>query len=189
MCRRSLTLSSSTTLEKRRAGSPRSILECPTSMFEVHGDRGTFRPASCQAEMRNVVLRTAPLPVEWALSGYLWWVSGESVVSFDVVHGSKVIAELDASVVLQQCYWNAAFRFQTAHGVQNRRGGSRLRPNVIWTEKSGDVCVLLNPLKTRPCLTPCAFRRWLQCSTRNQRGDSSAQAGALSFAGMKLASA
>ena len=84
---------------------PAFYLRVPnTSMFEFTGDRGTFRPASCQAEMRNVVLRNAPLPVEWALSGYLWWVSGESVVSFDVVRGSKVIAELDASVVLQRCY-------------------------------------------------------------------------------------
>lgn len=84
---------------------PAFYLRVPnTSMFEFTGDRGIFRPASCQAEMRNVVLRTAPMPAEWVLSGYLWWISGESAVSFDVVLGSKVIAELDASVVLQLCY-------------------------------------------------------------------------------------
>ena len=84
---------------------PAFYLRVPnTSMFEFTGDRGIFRPASCQAEMRNVVLRSAPTPPEWVLSGYLWWVSGESAVSFDVVRGSKVIAELDASVVLQRCY-------------------------------------------------------------------------------------
>jgi len=84
---------------------PAFYLRVPnTSMFEFTGDRGIFRPASCQAEMRSVVLRTAPVPAEWSLSGYLWWVSGESAVSFDVVRGTKVIAELDASVVLQRCY-------------------------------------------------------------------------------------
>jgi hypothetical protein len=54
--------------------------------------------------MRNVVVRAAPMPAKWTLSGYLWWVSGKSTVSFDVVRGTKVVAELDASVVLQRCY-------------------------------------------------------------------------------------
>ncbi len=75
-----------------------------TTMFEFTGDRGIFRPASCQAEMRNVVLRNAPIPTKAALSGYLWWVSGESAVGFDVVRGAKIIAELDASVALDKCY-------------------------------------------------------------------------------------
>lgn len=84
---------------------PAFYLRVPnTTMFEFTGDRGIFRPASCQAEMRNVVLRTAPMPAKWTLSGYLWWVSGKSTASFDVVRHSKVIAELDASVVLQRCY-------------------------------------------------------------------------------------
>lgn len=75
-----------------------------TSMFEFVGDRGIFRPASCEAEMRNVVLRNAPIPTKAALSGYLWWVSGESAVGFDVVRGAKIIAELDVSVALDKCY-------------------------------------------------------------------------------------
>lgn len=84
---------------------PAFYLRVPnTTMFEFTGDRGIFRPASCQAEMRNVVLRAAPMPAKWTLSGYLWWVSGKSAVAFDVVRGTKVIAELDASVVLQRCY-------------------------------------------------------------------------------------
>ena len=84
---------------------PAFYLKVPnTSMFEFTGDRGIFRPASCRAEMRNVVLRAAPMPAEESLSGYLWWVSGESAVSFNVVRGTKVVAELDASVVLQRCY-------------------------------------------------------------------------------------
>lgn len=90
---------------KRPRRVPAFYLRVPnTTMFEFTGDRGIFRPASCQAEMRNVVLRSAPMPAEWTMSGYLWWVSGESAVTFDVVRGTKVIAELDASVVLQRCY-------------------------------------------------------------------------------------
>lgn len=84
---------------------PAFYLRVPnTTMFEFSGDRGIFRPASCQAEMRNVVLRSAPMPAKWTMSGYLWWVSGDFADSFDIVRGSKVIAELDASVVLQRCY-------------------------------------------------------------------------------------
>lgn len=77
-----------------------------TSMFEFVGDRGIFRPADCQAEMRDVLMRAAPTPETQSLQGYLWWISGKSVHSFDVVRGTKIIAELDASVVLHRCYSN-----------------------------------------------------------------------------------
>lgn len=84
---------------------PAFYLRVPnTSMFEFTGDRGIFRPAACKAEIRNVVLRTTPKPTQRTLSGYLWWVSGKQAVRFNVMRGTKVVAELDASVVLQRCY-------------------------------------------------------------------------------------
>ena len=76
-------------------------------MFEFAGDRGIFRPASCQAEMRDVLMRAAPLPEKPPLKGYLWWISGTSARSFDVVRGTNIIAELDASLVLHGCYSGA----------------------------------------------------------------------------------
>lgn len=85
---------------------PAFYLRVPnTSMFEFSGDRGIFRPASCQAEMHDVFLRA--IPETQTLQGYLWWVTGKSAHSFDVVRGTKIVAELDASVVLHRCYSEA----------------------------------------------------------------------------------
>jgi len=54
--------------------------------------------------MRDVLLRSAPIPPAVSLQGYLWWISDEAARSFDVVRNTKTIAELDASVVLHECY-------------------------------------------------------------------------------------
>jgi hypothetical protein len=73
-------------------------------MFEFTGDKGVFRPASCKAEMRNVVLRAVPVQTRSTYDGYLWWISGTSVAHFDIVRDGKSVAEFDASVVLHVCY-------------------------------------------------------------------------------------
>lgn len=89
--------------EARRV--PAFYLRVPnTTMFELKGDRGIFRPASCRAEMRNVVVRSAPIPQKQPLEGQLWWISGTSVHTFEIVREDKIIAQLDAALVLHACY-------------------------------------------------------------------------------------
>lgn len=89
--------------EARRV--PAFYLRVPnTTMFELKGDRGIFRPASCKAEMRNVVVRSTPIPQKEPLEGQLWWISGTSVHTFEIVREDKIIAQLDAALVLHACY-------------------------------------------------------------------------------------
>lgn len=84
---------------------PAFYLRVPnTTMFEFRGDRGIFRPAHCKAEMRSVVVRSTPIPKKQPLEGQLWWISGKSVHTFEIVRGDKIIAQLDASLVLHACY-------------------------------------------------------------------------------------